>query len=316
MLVNTLKMSSFPLRFSRLYSSVAKNQLAALRRKTGFPISKCKEALLVKTGDLEAAENWLYSQAQSEGWAKVEKLRDRTANQGLIGLLIRGNRGAMVEVSVVYRGQCVDIFYLLLLQVNCETDFVAKNANFQSLVSTATQTLFDQKTSELPGQTSPPLTVFTSGELTKLETRQDSKLLSLGDAVAASVGLLGENLVLQRGCVLRSSSEGVLCGEVYKNSLPGGGVAVGKYATLLHLTPTEGSFGDREAIEKLGRDLSQHIIGINPAVINEGDSGISDPSKVLTQQNFVLDEDVKVGDMLDKCGARVTEFVRYALGEH
>ena len=87
--------------FRRLYGSVAKSQLAALRKKTGFPLGKCKEALLTNTDDLEAAEKWLYSQAQAEGWAKVELLRNRATNQGLIGLLTRGNRGAMVQVSDV-----------------------------------------------------------------------------------------------------------------------------------------------------------------------------------------------------------------------
>lgn len=88
--------------FCRLYGSVAKSHLAALRRKTGFPLGKCKEALVENTDDLEAAESWLYSQAQVEGWAKVEILRNRTANQGLIGLLTRGNRGTMVEVNTYY----------------------------------------------------------------------------------------------------------------------------------------------------------------------------------------------------------------------
>lgn len=87
-------------RFSRLYSSVAKSQLAALRKKTGFPMGKCKEALQESTGDLEAAEDWLYTRAKAEGWAKVETLRNRTANQGFVGLLVRGNRGAMVEVNL------------------------------------------------------------------------------------------------------------------------------------------------------------------------------------------------------------------------
>lgn len=62
-------------------------------------MGKCKEALLENSDNLEAAEKWLYSRAQEEGWAKIEKLRDRATNQGLIGLLIRGNRGAMVEVN-------------------------------------------------------------------------------------------------------------------------------------------------------------------------------------------------------------------------
>ena len=65
-------------------------------------MGKCKEALVKSTDDLDAAEKWLYSQAQAEGWAKVEKLRDRAAKQGLIGLLIRGSRGAMIEVQRIY----------------------------------------------------------------------------------------------------------------------------------------------------------------------------------------------------------------------
>ena len=92
------KMLSFP-RIFRCYSSAAKSQLAALRKQTGFPLSKCKEALTVNKGDLGEAEKWLFSRAQEEGWAKVEKLKDRTAKQGLIGLLIRGSKGSMVEVS-------------------------------------------------------------------------------------------------------------------------------------------------------------------------------------------------------------------------
>lgn len=91
------------LRLSRCYSSSAapKSNLAVLRKSTGFPISKCKEALDNNSNDLESAEKWLYSRAQAEGWAQLEKLRERTAKQGLIGLLIRGNRGAMVEVRPV-----------------------------------------------------------------------------------------------------------------------------------------------------------------------------------------------------------------------
>ena len=86
--------------FRRFYGSVAKSPLAALRKRTGFPLSRCKEALVQNSDDVETAEKWLYSQAQAEGWAKVELLRGRTAKQGLIGLLARGNRGVMVEVNI------------------------------------------------------------------------------------------------------------------------------------------------------------------------------------------------------------------------
>lgn len=80
-------------------SSAAKSPLAILRKRTGFPLSKCKEAISANHQDLEAAEKWLYSRAQEEGWAQVEKLQHRSAKQGLIGLLVRENMGAMVEVK-------------------------------------------------------------------------------------------------------------------------------------------------------------------------------------------------------------------------
>lgn len=91
------EMLNFP-RLCRFLSSSAKSELAKLRRKTGFPIGKCKDALTKYSNDLEVAEKWLYEQAQKEGWAKVEKLQSRSARQGLIGLLVRGDQAAMVEV--------------------------------------------------------------------------------------------------------------------------------------------------------------------------------------------------------------------------
>ena len=85
---------------ARFYSSaVAKSQLGILRRKSGFPIAKCKEALTSHGNDLDAAEKWLQEQAQKEGWARVAKMEGREAKQGLIGLALDHNRAAMVEVS-------------------------------------------------------------------------------------------------------------------------------------------------------------------------------------------------------------------------
>ena len=80
-------------------SSVTKSPLATLRSKTGFPISKCKQALTQHDNDVKAAEKWLFSQAQKEGWVKLEKLQGRAAKQGLIGVIVRGNQAAMVEVG-------------------------------------------------------------------------------------------------------------------------------------------------------------------------------------------------------------------------
>ena len=86
----------------RFYSSdVAKSPLAVLRRRSGFPFIKCKEALTKHDNDLDAAEKWMQEQAQKEGWVRVSKVQERNAEQGLIGLVVEDNRAAMVEVSVL-----------------------------------------------------------------------------------------------------------------------------------------------------------------------------------------------------------------------
>ena len=84
---------------SRYSSTAAKSLLGTLRRESGFPLMKCKEALTKYDNDVEAAEKWLQEEAQREGWAKVAKLQGRQANQGHIGLALEDDRAAMVEVS-------------------------------------------------------------------------------------------------------------------------------------------------------------------------------------------------------------------------
>ena len=109
------------------------------------------------------------------------------------------------------------------------------------------------------------------------------------------------------------ASHGLLCGHVYGHqSLGLGDLKMGKYAALVHLQPDANGFsGDSQA---LGRNISQHIIGMNPEAIEVGEDML-DSAKVLTKQEFVLDDTVNVGDMLSSHGAKVTKFVRYAVGE-
>lgn len=97
-----------------LYAS-DKSALATLRKKTGYTFANCKKALELHNNDLPKAEQWLKQQAQTLGWSKATKLEGRSTKQGLVGVLVRNNIGAMVEV-------------------NCETDFVARNEHFQKFV--------------------------------------------------------------------------------------------------------------------------------------------------------------------------------------
>ena len=78
-----------------------KQLLTKLRKETGFGFSKCHEALALHNNEYSLAEAWLHEQAQKEGWAKATKLRDRNAAEGLIGVLVKDNFAAMVEVNKV-----------------------------------------------------------------------------------------------------------------------------------------------------------------------------------------------------------------------
>uniref|UniRef100_A0A8C9BR62 Elongation factor Ts, mitochondrial n=1 Tax=Phocoena sinus TaxID=42100 RepID=A0A8C9BR62_PHOSS len=99
-----------------LFSSASsKELLMKLRRRTGYSFVNCKKALETCGGDLKQAESWLHKQAQKEGWSKAARLHGRKTKEGLIGLLQEGNTTVLVEV-------------------NCETDFVSRNLKFQQLV--------------------------------------------------------------------------------------------------------------------------------------------------------------------------------------
>lgn len=193
---------------------------------------------------------------------------------------------------------------------------MAKNEKFQSLVSSATSSLIDsQPVPKLPSIASH----FIEEDLSALKSSQDPDTPSLLDLVASYVGQLGERIVLQRGFVL-SSSRGLVCGQVYNNCSPRPGLSMGRYATLLHLAPTtdDRSFTDLQATRKLGHNVGLHIIGANPTCIREGEEeegGTDDPTRVLVNQPFLLDEQITIGEMLTRHDAKVTKFVRYALGE-
>merc|ERR1712137_473196 len=100
---------------------VDKATLSKLRKKTGFQLIKCKNALVQFNNDIKQAEEWMREQAQKVGWSKAGKLAERAMSQGLVGLIEDGNRATIVEV-------------------NCETDFVGKTEQFQQLVKQVTQT--------------------------------------------------------------------------------------------------------------------------------------------------------------------------------
>lgn len=115
-MLRTLQVRCFHL--SSIVQAAEKSPLAKLRKATGYTFANCKKALELHNNDLEQAEKWLKDQAQAMGWTKASKLEGRATAQGLIGVLVEKNIGALVEV-------------------NCETDFVARNSEFQAFLEKA-----------------------------------------------------------------------------------------------------------------------------------------------------------------------------------
>lgn len=197
-------------------------------------------------------------------------------------------------------------------QVNCETDFVARNDAFKSLVSMTTQATMEHGSPKLLTTTDhPSVNYLTTDSILSIDARSDG---SVADLVAKTVGHLSENIVIQRGCVL-SVAKGTICSLAYNSvSSPGEPVGMGTYAALVHLLPTDARTDlAPDLVRVLGNRLCQHVIGASPQAVYPG--GSVDGSQALVEQNFVLDESRKVGDMLKESGVEVTTFIRYALGE-
>jgi len=197
---------------TRTFYNTNKSALAALRKKTGFTFANCKKALELHENDINKAEEWLNKQAQSMGWSKATKLENRTTAQGLVGVLIKNNIGAMVEV-------------------NCETDFVARNEQFQKFVEFATR-LCAQYTN---------MTNF-DGDLWKLGFETDAlKHLksedgkTLADHLALLIGTVGENANIKRAICFKTNNDLKLYGYTHPplSNNEEEDVSFGKYGTLV-----------------------------------------------------------------------------------
>lgn len=107
-------------------------------------------------------------------------------------------------------------------------------------------------------------------------------------------------------------TQGLICTHIYKNQNPlTNGTQMGTYAALLHMISDDSESSIN--LKVLGEHICQHIIGLDPRGIKEGE-GV-EASQALVNQKFLFDDLVTVGDLLIKSGAKVTTFVRYALGE-
>jgi len=295
-----------------------KSPLSQLRKKTGFSLANCKKALQQFDNDVEAAEKWLIEEAQKQGWEKATKLAGRDANQGLIGVLASGDAAAMVEL-------------------NCETDFVARNEQFHDIVEQLTTALAKQASTNCSG-----------GEISRVDGEQLQAMpaadegQTLKDVVALGIGNLGENMVLRRSVMLRAAEGERFATYVHARVGKSTPAQMGKFAAILRYT-TDGSDEDHETI---ARRVCQHVVGMKPATlgdindevvkreiiddtfdieVKEGeDEHMVSPDKLmpvvekdsrLLFQEYILDPSRVVKEVVLDHGITIIDFVRFQCGE-
>ena len=287
--------------------SISAAQVKELRELTGAGMMDCKAALTETNGDMEAAVDWL----RKKGIAKADKKSGRTAAEGLIGVAAEGNSAVVVEV-------------------NSETDFVARNDAFQQMVRNIAQVALatDGSTDAVAAGTYP------------------GSDKSVADTIKDAVGTIGENMSLRRSAKL-SVPQGVVATYVHNGVVDG----LGKMGVLVAIETA----GNADAARAFARQVAMHVAATSPLALNESEVDPAVVAKekeifseqarqsgkpeniiekmvegrlrkfyeevVLLKQAFVLNPDVTVEKALKDAEkdigapAKITAFTRFALGE-
>ncbi len=190
-----------------------------LRERTGAGMMDCKKALTENQGEMEASVDWL----RAKGLAAAAKKAGRTAAEGLVGVAVEGTRGAVVEV-------------------NSETDFVAKNDQFQGFVRDVTT-----------------LALTTGSDIAALSNSAYPSGGTVAEALTNNIATIGENQSLRRAAVL-DVGEGVVVSYVHNAAAPN----MGKIGVLVALE----SSAPADTLTALGKQLAMHIAAANPLALN------------------------------------------------
>jgi elongation factor Ts len=235
-------------------AEITASLVTELREKTGAGMMDCKKAFGETGGDLEGAFDWL----RKKGLAAAAKKAGRVAAEGLIGLAVEGTRGALVEI-------------------NAETDFVARNEQFQAFVRQVAQQA---------------LGVATLEELAGAPYGADGK--SIGEALTQLIATIGENMTLRRMEKLQVA-KGAVVGYVHNATAPG----LGKIGVLVALE----SAGDRAKLAAFGKQLSMHVAAANPQAL---DISTVDPA-ALERERGVLAEQARASGKPEEIIAKMLE---------
>ncbi|XP_034234508.1 elongation factor Ts, mitochondrial [Thrips palmi] len=274
----------------------SKALLAKLRKKTGYSFANCKKALDKHNNDAEQAEKWLHEQAQALGWSKATNVGNRKTTEGLVAVIVNKNHGAMVEL-------------------NCETDFVARNSSFQTLIQMIAKSCVSVVPEVCGSNNSVTKELLDGSKLSSLSA-PDGK--TLADHVALNIGLLGENMTLKRAVLVSTKDDILLSGYSHPSPKEQNEALLGKYGAIVAFNSKDQQPLSDEQI-KLGRQLCQHVIGMNPKSIgnNETDKpqDNADDETVMIYQEYLLDPETKVEAVLQEGNVNVVDFVRFECGE-
>ncbi len=224
-----------------------------LREKTGAGMMDCKTALSETAGDLEQAVDWL----RKKGLSKAAKKSGRVAAEGLVAAAIMGTEGVLVEV-------------------NSETDFVARNDDFQKLVGTIAGVALKNGAAKALDVQALQAEAYPSGG-------------TVADALANAVATIGENMTLRRAAGLQVGQGAIVS---YVHNVVSG--AMGKIGVLVALE----SAGNIEALQAIGRQVAMHVAAASPLAL---DGAGLDPAVVAREKQLLMDKNAgKPAHVMDK----------------
>lgn len=216
--------------------AVTAAQVKELRDRTGAGMMECKKALAETDGDMEKSVEYL----QIKGLAQVKKRAGREASEGVVAALVQGPIGVLVEV-------------------NSETDFVARNDGFRALVAQVAQHVASAKPADLDALAEQPV---ASADAKPFKT-----------FFAEKAAQIGENLVVRRFSVFTLAADGVFGNYVHHD---------GKTGVLIQIDATSPVAGN-EAVEQVARQLSMHIAASKPEAV---DSSSVDAAEIAKQRSI------------------------------
>jgi elongation factor Ts len=283
-------------------SNISASLVKELREKTGAGMMDCKNALTENNGDIESSVDWL----RTKGLAKAAKKSGRVASEGLIAISSSDSFSVIVEV-------------------NSETDFVARNESFQNVANTISQLgLLSSSIDDL--------------KIQKIENKD----INVEEYITEMISSIGENINLRRMTRFESSNTNIasyIHGQVSEG--------LGKIGVMVNLKSTV----NNEVVNELGKKIAMHIAATNPLSISIDDipsdtlerernilieeareSGKPEEiiekmiegrlkkfyqESVLLEQTYVIDGESKVADVLNSLDSpvEIIDFVRYELGE-